>query len=94
MPVLMIGYQPVVPDADDQPVVDAVQGLGSCWRFLPRAWLVDSPYTTRKARERVIPHLRDGDRLVIVVANKTGDWTVHNTSDQGEAWLRRHLPPG
>ena len=70
-------------------LINAIKRLGSWWHHLDSTWVVVCDLTAVQIRDRLRPHLKSDDQLLIVLSGGIGAWFGFN--DKGSAWLKANL---
>ena len=67
----------------------AIKSLGTWWHHLDSTWIVVTNLSAVEVRDKLTPHIKTNDELLVVKSGREGAWTGFN--DRGSAWLKEHL---
>ncbi len=76
-------------DEEYEDLVTAIKALGPWSNRLQKVWLVETPFSSRRIRDLLKPHLKfdKGDRLF--VGQFTNNWAGTGMGDAFPDWLKR-----
>ncbi len=91
MAIYMIGYD-LHPsrEEDYESLYSALETIGSgYWDCLDSTWLLVTEKAVTQIIDELKPHLKDGDRLLVIRCGDSAAW--HGFADQCQTWLEDYL---
>jgi hypothetical protein len=85
----MVTYDLKQPTDEYADLEAAIKAVGKWWHYLQSTWIVVSSSTTSEVRDALSPHIKSGDRLLVV--KLAGGWASWGLSDAATQWLRDNL---
>jgi hypothetical protein len=91
MAIYMIGYDLHRPEEDNyDDLFAALEAIGSgYWDCLDSTWLVMTEKTPVQITDKLKPHLKDGDRLLVMRYGEGAAWV--GFTDECQTWLEDNL---
>lgn len=91
MATYLIGYDLNSPQEAGEytKLEDAIKSFGTWWHHLDSTWLVVTSMTAKEIRDKLQPHIKGGDELLVAKASGEAAWA--GFSDRGSSWLKENL---
>ena len=91
MRTYLIGYDlPKEPVAEYENLIQAIKSqFPAWWHGLDSTWIVKADLSAADVRDRLLRHIRHGDRLL--VAQLCGDVVWSGFEEQTRSWLSNNL---
>lgn len=90
MTAYIIGYDlQGSPSTEYKDLIDTIKSIGAWWHHLDSTWIVLSELTAEEIANKLTPHLRKGDEILVLKSSGVAAWWGFN--DSGSKWLKDNL---
>ena len=90
MATYLIGYDLTAKEEGAYESLEtAIKELGTWWHHLDSTWVVVSDLGAAGIRDKLKPHIKNNDELLVVKSGGEGAWA--GFSDRASKWLKDHL---